>query len=252
MGKGAVVKPMIQLTGIRVRLRGRVVLDDVSLVVGGGDTLALIGPSGSGKSTLVRVVLGLLAPTRGSVNLRGRVVTEGRAIVVPPEDRNLAVVFQDLALWPHLTVAGNLRFVLRSRRTPRQEEPARIARALERVGLSGLESRYPGELSGGEQQRVAIARALVLDPDVLLFDEPMSNLDVRLKRELLSLVSDLLRPQGTTTLWVTHDPREVAALADQVAVLEDGRLVQVGSRQDLCAEPATAFVRAVAHELAEP
>ncbi len=247
---GAAVGSVIELAGITVRLRDQVVLDEVSLAVECGETLALLGPSGSGKSTLVRVVLGLVAPERGTVRLRGQVVTEGRRLVTPAEERHLAVVLQDLALWPHLTVAGNLRFVLRSRRQHRQNEPARITRALERVGLSGLDRRYPGELSGGEQQRVAIARTLVLDPDVVLFDEPLSNLDVRLKRELLSLVGELLASSGTTAVWVTHDPREAAFLGHRIAVLEAGRVVQAGSREELCAEPATAFVRAVADELA--
>jgi len=240
------VSAVVELAGITTRLAGRIVHDDVSLAIAEGEALALLGPSGSGKSTLVRVVLGLVAPERGIVRLRGTVVTDGRRLATPPEDRRLAVVFQDLALWPHLTVAGNLRFVLRSRRCDRASVPAHIVRALDRVGLAGFQDRYPGELSGGEQQRVALARALVADPDVVLFDEPLANLDVRLKRELLPLVAELLSAGGTSALWVTHDPREAAALTQRAVVLEGGRVVQSGRWDAVCAEPATAFVQAVA------
>lgn len=241
----------VELVDVRVRLGERTVLDGVSLAVEEGETLTLLGPSGSGKSTLVRVLLGLVVPQHGVVRLRGAAVTDGRRLITPPEERNLAVVFQDLALWPHLTVAGNLRFVLRSRRRPRNEEQARITKALEGVELSGAGHRYPGELSGGERQRVALARALVLDPDVVLFDEPLASLDVRLKGELLSLIGDLLAARRTTALWVSHDPREALALGRDIAVLEEGRIVQSGRRDELLASPATAFVAAVAAELAQ-
>lgn len=239
----------MKLDGISLYRAGRAILDDVSLSLRRGETLALIGPSGSGKSTLVRIVLGLMAPDLGTVSLRGRVVTQAGRVLVPPEDRELAVVFQDLALWPHLTVAGNLRFVLRCRRLPRAAQGPRIASVLDRVGLAGMDHRYPGELSGGEQQRVAIARALVLEPDVVLFDEPMSNLDLILKRDLLALVAELLESMETSVLWVTHDPREVVAMGQRIAVLEAGRLVALGTRQELGAAPATDFVAAVVDDL---
>jgi ABC-type Fe3+/spermidine/putrescine transport system ATPase subunit len=155
------------------------------------------------------------------------------------------VVFQDLALWPHLSVAGNLAFGLESKGATRREREARIRSILERVGLAGKEHSHPGQLSGGERQRVAIARALVLDPRAVLLDEPLSNLDVGLKRELLSIFRDLLKERGTTALYVTHDLREAAALGDRIAVMEQGRIVQEGTLESLRANPASSFVHAL-------
>jgi ABC-type sugar transport system ATPase subunit len=162
-----------------------------------------------------------------------------------PEERNLAVVFQDLALWPHMTVHQNLAFGLVAKRVEAAEREAKIATMLERVGLRGKEGRHPHELSGGERQRVAIARALVLEPAAVLMDEPLANLDVVLKRELLSLFRDLFRERSNTVVYVTHDPREALALGDAFAVLEAGKLTQFGTAEELRAVPATHFVRAL-------
>lgn len=158
-------------------------------------------------------------------------------------------MFQDLALWPHLSVAGNLRFVLRSRKVPRHEQSERIKDVLDRVGLAGKEKRYPGELSGGERQRVAIARALVTSPSAVLLDEPLASLDVALKAEILGLLRSLLRGGDAAVLYVTHDPREAARLSDHLAVLESGRIVQEGRLHALRANPATAFVERVLDDL---
>ncbi len=221
------------------------VLDEVTLRVDPGESLALLGPSASGKTSLLRVVLGLAVPGSGVVSLGERVVSRDGRVLVPPEERNLAVVFQDLALWPHLTVEGNLAFGLSARGVRAEERTARIGAMLRRVGLDGVGRRHPGELSGGQRQRVAIARALVLDPGAVLLDEPLASVDVELKRDLLSLLRELFRERGTTVLHVTHDLREAAALADRFAVLEEGRLVQLGRLDELRVAPATPFVRAL-------
>jgi len=168
---------------------------------------------------------------------------------VPPEERGLAVVFQDLALWPHLTVRGNLGFGLAARRVPHREREGRIGGILERLGIADKADRYPGGLSGGERQRVAIARALVLEPRAILLDEPLSNLDVTLKRELLALFRELFREEGSTALYVTHDLREAASLGDRIAVMASGRIAQVGTFDELCASPANPFVRSLIDDL---
>jgi iron(III) transport system ATP-binding protein len=170
-------------------------------------------------------------------------------VVRRPEDRRLAVVFQDLALWPHLTVRGNLDFAMQSLGLAASERRRRIGAMLDRVGLAGHPERHPSELSGGERQRVAIARALVQDPVAVLLDEPLANLDVQTKKEFLGLFRALLHERGATALYVTHDPREAAALGDRIAVVEAGRVVQVGSAGDLRSAPATPFVAAVADDL---
>ena len=240
---------VLSLEALTVRQAGRVVLDELSLELGAHEILALVGPSGSGKTSVVRALLGLLPAERGIVRLAGEVATDGPRLVVPPEERDLAVVFQDLALWPHLTVHGNLAFGLDARRLPRPERDERIATLLGQVGLSGLERRHPGELSGGERQRVAIARALVLEPRAVLLDESLANLDVGLKRELLALYRELLTERSVPALLVTHDPREAACLADRVAVLEQGTIVQAGTLAQLAENPATPFVQSFVEDL---
>ncbi len=240
----------IALEGIRLRYAGRLVIDGLSLSVEPGEVLTLLGPSGSGKTSVLRVILGFTTPETGTVRLSGEVASREGRLLMLPEDRGLAVIFQDLALWPHLSVAGNLAFGLESKGVPRPEREARIRAMLGRVALAGKEHTYPGQLSGGERQRVAIARALVLDPRAVLLDEPLSNLDVGLKRELLAVFRDLLKEHRTTALYVTHDLREAAALGDRIAVMEQGRLVQEGSLDSLRARPASSFVRGLLDDLA--
>jgi ABC-type Fe3+/spermidine/putrescine transport system ATPase subunit len=232
----------ISLEGVSLRFGGVQILSSLTLEVQEGEVLSLVGPSGSGKTTLLRVILGLVAPDSGLVRLKGVTASVGGKVIMLPEERNLAVVFQDLALWPHLTVDGNLSFGLESRRVPRDERKDRIARILQRVGLAGLEHRYPGQLSGGERQRVAIARALVLDPRAVLLDEPLTNLDVGLKRELLAHFRELFLERRTTALYVTHEPREAIYMGKRLAVMEKGRVIQVGTLGDLEQADRTAFL----------
>lgn len=237
---------VVDFADVRFRYADEDVLRGVSLQLHAGEILALVGPSGAGKTSIVRLALGLSAPSSGTIRLGGRIASEPGRVVITPEDRRLGVVFQDLALWPHLTVERNLRFPLVSRGI---HDHAVIATLLERVGLADKSGRYPGELSGGEQQRVAIARALVTSPPAVILDEPLASLDVVLKHELVGLFRELLRDRAT--LYVTHDPCEVAALADRIAVLEAGVIVQHGTPAALRAHPATKFVERIAHDLGD-
>jgi iron(III) transport system ATP-binding protein len=244
------VSAMLSLEGVSFAYAGRTVLDRVSLVLGAGEIVTLLGPSGAGKTSVVRLALGLATPDSGIVRLDGEIASRDGRVLIPPEERNLAVVFQDLALWPHLTVAGNLEFGLAARGVPRDSRAARIAGILSRVGLSGREQSYPGQLSGGERQRVAIARALVPEPRAILLDEPLANLDVGLKRDLLSMFRGLLMERGMTALYVTHELREAAALGDRIVILEEGRVVQDGTLRLLRDNPASEFIRTLVDDLA--
>jgi iron(III) transport system ATP-binding protein len=235
----------IALDAVSAELARVRILDGISLEVGAGEILGVLGPSGSGKTTLLRLILGLTPPSAGEIRLAGRIASAASRIVIPPERRELAVVFQDLALWPHLSVAGNLEFALAAKGIGRVERVERGAAMLERVGLAGFGRRRPGELSGGERQRVAIARALVVEPRAVLLDEPLASLDPVLRAELLGELRALLREQQASAIYVTHDVREVARLADRLAVLEEGRISQEGSIDALRGAPATAFVRAI-------
>ncbi|HUP21416.1 MAG TPA: ABC transporter ATP-binding protein, partial [Thermoanaerobaculia bacterium] len=214
----------IEIVGVHALRGGRAILSGATLAVMRGEVLAVAGASGSGKTTLLRLVLGFEAPDEGTVSIEGVAMSAPRRILVPPERRGLAVVFQDLALWPHLSVAGNLEFALRIARVAARERRKRVDEILERVGLSARRDCFPGVLSGGERQRVAIARAMVQRPRAVLLDEPLANLDVALKKELLALFRDVLRRDGTTTILVTHDPVEACALANRIALLEQGSI----------------------------
>ncbi|MCK6575925.1 ABC transporter ATP-binding protein, partial [Myxococcota bacterium] len=230
----------IALAEVSFRYGARDILSGFALSVAPGEVVALLGPSGSGKSTVLRLVLGFAVPARGSVHLGDEIVSKDGKTLVPPEDRHLAVVFQDLALWPHLTVHANLAFGLGPGKR-RGEHEARIRELLARVGLAGKEKHYPGELSGGERQRVAIARALVMEPRAILLDEPLSNLDVSLKRDLLGTFRELFKERKSTVVYVTHDLREAASLGDRIAVIEHGEVVQQGTLDLLRAQPASGF-----------
>lgn len=227
----------------------KLALRRVSLRVAPAEVIALLGPSGSGKSTLLRLVLGFEAPSAGAVFIGDEEVSRAGRVVVPPEERQLAVVFQDLALWPHFTVRQNLAFGLEARRVPRPQRDARITEVLDRLGLTQMEGRYPSQLSGGERQRVAIARALALRPRAILLDEPLSNLDSPLKRELLELFRALFAEHQSTVVYVTHDLREAAVVASRILVLEDGQITQEGSLEDLRKHPKTRFVRSIVGDL---
>ncbi len=240
------MKPLIELNSVALSHGPRRILDEVSVRIAKGEVVALLGPSGSGKSTLMRIILGLLTPDAGTVHIEGALASEARRIVLPPEARSLAVVFQDLALWPHLTVAGNLRFVLNSAGVAKAEQADRIAQMLKRVGLCEMQERYPSQLSGGEQQRVAIARALVANPSAVLLDEPFANLDLCLKQDMLALLQSLFEEGGVTALYVTHDPLDAVALDARTLILETGKLVFDGAASKLREQQGSRFVEAVA------
>ncbi|MDG4552438.1 MAG: ABC transporter ATP-binding protein [Candidatus Contendobacter sp.] len=210
---------------------------DFNLAVADGEVLALVGPSGCGKSTLLRLLAGLDDATRGDLRIGGEVVND-----LPPQRRNVAMVFQDYALYPHMTVRGNLEFPLKMRNLPRAEIARQVAWAAELLGLDGLLDRLPRQLSGGQRQRVAMGRALVRQPAAFLMDEPLSNLDARLRVQIRAELSELLDRLGATTLYVTHDQAEAMTLGDRVAVLDCGRLQQAAPPQILYEQPANTFV----------
>ena len=216
-------------------------LQDVSLAVSRSRFLVLLGPSGSGKSTLIRCLAGIERPTAGEIRIAGDVVAGGRRHLAP-ERRDLAMVFQDFALWPHMTVGENVHFPLRRRKVGSAAAADRVRAMLQRVGLTRHAERYPHELSGGEQQRVALARALVANPALLLFDEPLSSLDANLRERLRIEIGTLVREQGATAVYITHDQSEAFALGDAIGVLDSGRLVQLGTPETIYRRPATPFV----------
>jgi ABC-type Fe3+/spermidine/putrescine transport system ATPase subunit len=212
-------------------------VDDVSLKVADGEFVTLLGPSGCGKTTTLRMVAGFMSPDRGEIWFGERRMTD-----VPPHRRNTAMVFQSYALFPHMSVADNIAFGLRMRKLSAAEQASRIAEALDMVSLRGLEKRRPGELSGGQQQRVALARAIVTRPDILLFDEPLSNLDAKLREKVRVEIRDLQRNLGITTLYVTHDQSEAMAVSDRIVVMNRGRIEQEGDPASIYRRPRSVFV----------
>jgi putative spermidine/putrescine transport system ATP-binding protein len=229
--------PALSLRRLRKTFGPVVAVDDVSLDAAPGEFLSLLGPSGCGKSTVLRMVAGLLEPDHGQVVLAGEDITR-----VAVHRRNVGLVFQSYALFPHMTVFDNVAFGLRRRGVAEGERRPRVERMLELVRLGPLGARYPRELSGGQQQRVALARALVIEPRVLLLDEPLSNLDALLRDEMRVELKRLQERLGTTMIFVTHDQAEALILSDRVAVMEAGRVEQVGHPEEVYRRPATAFV----------
>ena len=220
-------EPFLRLVDVSKRYGGRTALDSVSLDVPEGARIVVLGPSGCGKTTLLRTIAGLTQPEAGEIRLDGRRVAAAGTNLVPPHERRLGFVFQDLALWPHMTVRGNLDFVMESARVPRKARDARARELLTLVRIDSLAARYPHELSGGEQQRAALARALVGSPRLLLLDEPLSSLDPELRSTLraeLIRLHDVLR---LTTVYVTHDREDAAVLANAVVEMRAGRVVRV-------------------------
>ena len=222
---------------VRDGASGVAAVADVSLTVEPGELVTLLGPSGCGKTTTLRMVAGFEQPDQGRIFIRDRDVT---GIMV--YRRNIGFVFQNYALFPHLTVFENVAYGLRVRGLRDAELRARVGQVLELVGLPGYEARYPNQLSGGEQQRVAVARAVVIEPELLLFDEPLSNLDARLRVQMREELSRLQRQLRITTVYVTHDQDEAMAISDRIAVMRQGRIAQLGTAADLYQEPASEFV----------
>src|SRR5438105_13929482 len=210
---------------------------DLTLTLASGELVALLGPSGCGKTTTLRMIAGFESPTQGRVLLAERDVTEA-----PPEDRNCGMVFQNYALFHHLTVHQNVSFGLQMRKLPRAAIGPRVDEILARVGLGGLGHRYPRQLSGGQQQRTALARALVINPSVLLLDEPLANLDAKLREEMRLYIRALQREFHITTIYVTHDQEEALVLSDRIAVLMSGSLQQLGTPEELYTRPRSAWV----------
>jgi len=213
------------------------VLDGVSLDVARGELMSLLGPSGCGKSTLLRMVAGFIHPEQGRIEIAGRDVTD-----VPTHRRNVGIVHQSHALWPHMTVAENVAFGLEMRKVKRAKRQALVADMLSVVGLTGFERRLPPELSGGQQQRVALARALVIEPQVLLLDEPLSSLDANLRVYLREEIRRIQRDVGVTTIFVTHDREEAMAVSDRIVLLQNGRIAQQGSAISLYRAPDSHFI----------
>ncbi|GAB7066232.1 ABC transporter ATP-binding protein [Mycobacterium hodleri] len=229
----------VDVVGLTKTYDDRAVVDDLSLTLPDGSLTVLVGPSGCGKSTTLRIVAGLETADGGTVSIGGRDVT-----AESPRTRDVAMVFQNYALYPHLSVAANIAFPLRNNGVAKDEAARRAREAADRVGISALLDRKPRQLSGGQQQRVAIARALVRTPKVFLFDEPLSNLDAKLRVELRSEIRRLQQDSGITALYVTHDQEEAMTIADQLVVLDAGAIAQVGTPEELYRRPANAFVAA--------
>ncbi len=226
---------MIRLEGVTKRFGDVVAVDRTSLCVERGEVVALLGPSGCGKTTLLRLIAGFERLDAGTVAVAGRAVADGRTWV-PPEQRRIGMVFQDYALFPHLTVAENIGFGL-----ARGARSARARALLTVVGLEGLGARYPHQLSGGQQQRVALARALAPSPDLVLLDEPWSNVDPNLRETLRAEVTEIVRPLGVTVVLVTHDREEAFSLADRIALMREGTVVQEGTSEQLYFAPASRW-----------
>jgi putative spermidine/putrescine transport system ATP-binding protein len=236
-GDGAGAGLAVRVAGLRKRYGTVTALDGVDLDIRTGEFFTLLGPSGSGKTTLLRLIAGFEHPDGGQIELGGRDVTR-----VPPYARNVNTVFQDYALFPHMTVAQNIEYGLRVRKVPRAQRRDQAARALGMVRLDGLGGRKPAELSGGQRQRVALARAIVNQPQLLLLDEPLGALDLKLRQQMQTELQDVQREVGITFVYVTHDQEEALSMSDRIAVLSQGRIEQVGPPLEVYEQPATAFV----------
>ncbi|AEC51635.1 maltose/maltodextrin transport ATP-binding protein [Pyrococcus sp. NA2] len=227
----------IKLENIVKKFGNFTALDNINLEIKDGEFMALLGPSGSGKSTLLYTIAGIYRPTSGRIYFDERDVTE-----LPPKDRNVGLVFQNWALYPHMTVYKNIAFPLELRKVPKEEIDRKVREVSKMLHIENLLERYPWQLSGGQQQRVAIARALVKEPEVLLLDEPLSNLDALLRLEVRAELKRLQKELGITTVYVTHDQAEALAMADRIAVIREGKILQVGTPDEVYYKPKYKFV----------
>ncbi|GAA4661347.1 ABC transporter ATP-binding protein [Arthrobacter cryoconiti] len=237
--------PEVKVSGLHKKFGDVTVLNDINFTIREGEFFTLLGPSGCGKSTTLNCIAGLETPSSGAITVDGvPFVDTHKKLYVPTEERNLGMVFQSYALWPHMSVEANLVMPLAIRKASKEEKSVRIHEALETVGLSHLKDRYPHQLSGGQQQRVALARALVYSPSVLLLDEPLSNLDAKLREQSRAWLKRLQVELGITTVYVTHDQDEALSLSDRIAVMFDGQMAQIGTPAEIYEKPATAAVAA--------
>jgi len=227
----------IAVENLTKRFGSQAAVSEVSLSVEEGEMFTLLGPSGCGKTTLLRLLAGFYTPDAGIIRFGDRVVN-----AVPPHERGIGMVFQNYALWPHMTVAENVSYGLKLRKVSPSDMAARVGGVLEKVGLTGLGERYPGQLSGGQQQRVALARALVLNPQMLLLDEPLSNLDAKIRVQVRAEIRKLQKELAITAVYVTHDQEEALAMSDRIAVFSLGKTCQVGPPKALYERPANRFV----------
>jgi iron(III) transport system ATP-binding protein len=231
----------VALSGLAKSFGSQVALHGIDLAIGHGQLVCLLGPSGCGKTTTLRLIAGFIEPSAGTIRVGDRLVSSPERSV-PPEQRNMSMIFQSYALWPHMTVRENVGYGLRLRRLPRDEIARKVDAILAVARLSALAERYPTELSGGQQQRVALARALVVEPETLLLDEPLSNLDANLREEMRFELRRLHDAYRYTTVYVTHDQAEAMTTSDVVVVMNAGRIEQVGSPEEIYAAPRTEFV----------
>jgi iron(III) transport system ATP-binding protein len=231
----------VELRGLTKRFGSLAVVDNVSLRIDHGQLVCLLGPSGCGKTTTLRLIAGFLEPTDGEIHVGDRLVSSS-ARTLPPEQRKMSMIFQSYALWPHMTVAENIVYGLRLRKMDRDTIAKKLKAILETTKLEILAQRYPGELSGGQQQRVALARALVVEPETLLLDEPLSNLDANLREEMRFEIRRLHDEYRYTTVYVTHDQSEAMTTADLIAVMNGGKIDQLGSPEDIYDRPQSEFV----------
>lgn len=227
----------IQLKDIVKRFGTLEAVSHISLEIHDGELFTLLGPSGCGKTTILRLIGGFHKPDVGEIYFDGKPVTP-----IPPYERNIGMVFQNYALWPHMTISNNITYGLKLKKLPKSDIADKVSHILKLVNLTGLEKRYPGQLSGGQQQRVALARALVLNPDVLLLDEPLSNLDAKIRVQVRAEIRKLQKELAITTIYVTHDQEEALTLSDRIAVINHGKLMQIGTPRDLYQRPEDPFV----------
>lgn len=227
----------VTVNNLRFSISNKLILDDINLTIEPGELFFLLGPSGCGKTTLLRSLAGFYQPGSGDILFNDQRVND-----LPPYRRNIGMVFQNYALFPHLSVSKNIEYGLRTRNIPPDDRKKKVTEVLELVKLAGYEKRSPGTLSGGEQQRIAVARALVISPDLLLLDEPLANLDAKLRIEMREEIRNIHRESGVTTIYVTHDCIEALSLADRIAVMQSGRILQVGKPKEVYYQPENSFV----------